>query len=217
MEKSSLGPEHVTKLTAYGISPDHAFCVTYRSGETILKEGMPIEHLLVVIDGTAKVCASAANGRDLLLCYYVSDGILGDVELMTGVYEATTTIIAITGFQCIALPLRMYSSDLKDNTAFLNYAGKELALKLLHSSHNYICTALHSGEERLCAYILQASHSRVFSETLTDVACLIGISYRHLFRILNQLCDNGVLEKAANGYRIVDEDGLQKIAGALSF
>lgn len=217
MEKSSLRQEHFTKLSAYDISPDHAFCVTYGSGETILKEGMPIEHLLIVIDGTAKVCASAANGRDLLLCYYVSDGVLGDVELMTGVYEATTTIIAITDFQCIALPLRMYSASLKENTAFLNYTGKELAQKLLNSSHNYISAALHSGEERLCAYILQASHSEVFSETLTDVACLIGISYRHLFRILNQLCENGVLEKAANGYRIVDKAELRTIAGALFY
>lgn len=212
MEKSALKKEHLEQLSGYHICPEHAFLLTYRSGETILQEGMPIDYLLIVIEGTAKVCACSANGRDLVLCYYVCEGILGDVELMTDRYEATTTITAVTDFRCIALPLRLYAAALKANVTFLNITGRELSQKLLLSSKNYLATALHSGEERLCSYILQEAHNDVFCETLTDVARLIGISYRHLFRILNQLCGNGVLVKAANGYHIVNREKLEKMA-----
>lgn len=208
MKKSALNKEHLAKLADYHIVPDNAVCMTYQSGETLLLEGQSVDYLLIVVAGTAKVCVSASNGRDLVLCYYISEGIVGDMELMTGTYEASTTIIAMSGFECIALPYRIYASELKANISFLNIIGRGLSLKLLKSSKNYLATALHSGEERLCAYILQAQHNGVFSETLTDVARLMGISYRHLFRILNQLCADGVLRKAPNGYHIVDQETL---------
>lgn len=62
-----------------------------------------MKHLLFVLSGKAKVCASADNGRDLLLSYYIEDGIVGDVELMRSRYVASTTMIALTEFVCIAL------------------------------------------------------------------------------------------------------------------
>lgn len=212
MQKSALKKEHFDKLSEYDIFPDHAFCQYFQAGETILREGAFMEQLLIVMDGTAKVCATASNGRDLVLCYYLSDGLVGDIELMTDDHEATTTIIAITDFECIALPYRIYGADLKSNITFLNKTGRELSLKLLRSSKSFLSTALHSGEERLCTYILQTSHNGIFSETLTDVARLIGISYRHLFRILNQLCEQGILVKFSTGYRIINRRELERIA-----
>lgn len=212
MLKSPLKREHLDKLSEYDIFPDHAICQYYQPGETILREGASMEQLLIVMTGTAKICATASNGRDLVLCYYLSEGLVGDIELMTDDYEAATTIIAITDFECIALPYRIYAAGLKSNLTFLNKMGRMLSVKLLQSSKSFVSTALHSGEERLCSYILQASHNDVFSESLTDVAGLIGISYRHLFRILNQLCNKGVLVKTSSGYRIVNRGELERIA-----
>ena len=72
--------------------------------------------------------------------------------------------------------------------------------------------SLYSGEERLCAYILQTSHNGIFSDILTDTACSVGMSYRHMFRLLNHLCEDGVLEKRENGYRILDRESLAEKA-----
>lgn len=211
MQKSPLKKEHLNKLTEYGINNmvlDACTCLHFKAGETILQEGMPIIQLMIVITGKAKVCSTGKNGKDLVLCYYISDGIIGDIELMTNTYVAATNMIAITDFECIALPYQKYAIELKNNLAFLNRIGSELSAKLLRSSKNYVYTALYSGEERLCSYILQTSHDDIFDDILTDVSCSTGMSYRHMFRLLNQLCNDGLLNKRDKGYLIVDRDEL---------
>ena len=169
---------------------------------------MPLTWLGIIVCGKAKICSTAPNGRNLVLCYYISEGIIGDLELMTGLKTATTTIAAITDFECITISLSIHSAALKSNTAFLNKVGNELALKLLRSSASFVSSSLYSGEERLCAYILQTSHNNMFSDILSDVSCSVGMSYRHMFRLLNQLCAQGILEKHGYGYLILDRDAL---------
>ncbi|QQO08686.1 cyclic nucleotide-binding domain-containing protein [Breznakiella homolactica] len=211
MDTRPLTKKHFDKLSEYGlrdIPPDSCMCLYFRSGETILREGMPISWLAIVVSGKAKVCSTSPNGKDLILCYYVSGGMIGDIEFMAGLETATANLIAISDFECIAIPYRKYGAVLKRNMAFLNKLGNELSLKLVRSSRSFVSAALYSGEERLCSYILQTSHNNVFSDILTDVSCSVGISYRHIFRLLNQLCEEGVLEKRENGYRITDRDGL---------
>jgi len=211
MQSSPLKKKHLDKLTEYSINGQAlgaCVCWRYKAGETIVREGMPFTYLLFVVTGKAKVCSTGKNGKDLILCYYISDGILGDIELMTNTYVSTASIIAITDFECIALHCQRYAVILKNDPVFLNRIGQGLSVKLLQSSKNFVSTALYSGEERLCAYILQTAHNDVFSGTLTDVSGSIGMSYRHMFRLLNQLCIDGLLDKRCNGYLIVDRDEL---------
>ncbi len=211
MQRKSLKNEHLSKLSEYGlhnIAIDACTWLSFKAGETILQEGMPVTYLLIVMTGKAKVCSTAKNGRNLVLYYYISDGIIGDIELMTNTYVATANIIAITDFECIALPYKKNAMNLKNNIEFLNKLGHGLSVKLARSSKNHVSTTLYSGEERLCAYILQTSHNDIFSDMLTDVSCSIGMSYRHMFRLLNQLCIDGLLAKRDNGYLIINRDAL---------
>lgn len=211
MQRGPLKKEHLNKLAEYGVdnmASGACAWLRYKAGETILQEGMPISYLLIVVAGKAKVCSVAKNGRNLVLCYYISEGILGDMEFMMDTCVSTTSVIAITDFECIGLPFQQCAVDLKSDPGFLNRLGHELSAKLLRSSKNYVSAALYSGEERLCAYILQTSNQGVFRDTLTDVSCSVGMSYRHLFRLLNQLCADGLLEKRNDGYLIVNRGGL---------
>jgi CRP-like cAMP-binding protein len=215
MQKGPIKEEHSRILADFslaGIDLRGAELLRFHPGETILREGMPMKYLLFVVSGKAKVCSAAPNGKDLLLCYYVSEGIVGDVELMTGTYVSSTMISAITEFSCIGLPYAKYADALKGNLSFVNLMGRGLALKLLRSSKNGVITALHSGEERLCAYLLVTAQDSVFSETLTDTARSIGISYRHLLRMLSRLCSEGILSKEKCGYRLVDRAELDRRA-----
>lgn len=211
MKKEPLKEEHIRRLASYYITDidlRDSVMLRFRPGETILREGMPMEYLLFAVSGKAKVCSATTNGKDLLLCYYISEGIIGDIELMTDTHIASTTMNAITEFLCIGLPYAKYADVLKANLSFVNRVGRELSIKLLRDSKNRAITALHSGEERLCAYILLTAQDSVFSETLTDVARSIGVSYRHMLRILRRLCSEGVMVKEIDGYRIVDRTEL---------
>ncbi|MGL4736185.1 MAG: helix-turn-helix domain-containing protein, partial [Cellulosilyticaceae bacterium] len=68
--------------------------------------------------------------------------------------------------------------------------------------------ALHEGEKRLCAYILEVAQEDVLEDRLTNVASALGISYRHLLRMLKGLCEASLLRKEKEGYRIIDRKGL---------
>lgn len=83
-----------------------------------------------------------------------------------------------------------------------------MAVKLLRNSKNSVITALHSCEERLCAYILLTEREGFFLENLTDVARSIGASYRHMLRMLSRLCSEGILRKERDVYRIIDREEL---------
>ena len=211
MKSSQLKKEHFNKLEGYGISNmilDAGLCLKFEAGEIILHEGMAILYLLIAVKGKAKVCTIAKNGKDLALCYYISHGLIGDIELMTNTSIASSSVIAMTDFECIALPYKNYAADLKNNLTFLNRLGSELSVKLIRSSKDYVSTALCSGEERLCSYILESSNNDVFNEVLADVSSSIGMSYRHMFRLLNQLCMDRVLDKKDYGYLIIDRHEL---------
>ncbi|MGL4736949.1 MAG: Crp/Fnr family transcriptional regulator, partial [Cellulosilyticaceae bacterium] len=146
MRKGRITHSHLEKLYAYGIEVENQASLEvhrYGKGEVILRQGLPMDYLLFVVSGKAKVYASAANGRDLLLSYYIADGIVGDVELMVGDYTASTTMVALTEFTCIALPFAAWEQVLRTNIVFVNHVGQSLATKLIRSSHKGVVTALH--------------------------------------------------------------------------
>jgi CRP-like cAMP-binding protein len=220
MEKRKAGKTAHAKLEAYGLDyltekgKEAPVCFRFSAGECIFREGETITWFGIVLSGSAKVCQAANNGKNLVLCYYASDGTLGDIEFMTDEKLADCTVIAMTEFECIAIPRTEWPA-LRSNVTFLNHVGRELAGKLVRSSDNLVSAALYTGEERLCAYILQASHHRIFNDVLTDVSCSVGMSYRHMFRLLGELCEEGILEKKSSGYRILDMDRLtERSAGS---
>ncbi len=217
MEERPMKEEYEEIVRSYAL-PESVLpscrCVGYRAGETISMEGQTLQWLQIVVRGRLKVCTATPDGKNLILCYYVSGGILGDVEYVTDVSTATATVVAITDTDCIRIPFHILRTECSANAAFYRKLGVGLAEKMLRNSDVMLSAFLCTGEERLCAYILQNSHGEIFSDTLTDAACSVGLSYRHMFRLLGQLCREGILEKREKGYRIRNRSELEARAGA---
>ena len=184
----------------------------FQAGEYICREGAALDRLLLVEEGKAKVCQLGENGRDLILCYYLSQGTLGDLELMTGAREAYNSVVAITALRGVALPRSLCEGRLMETAPFLALIGRELARNAVNNAWSYKNASLHTAEERLCAYIRETSYRGFFREVLTDTASSIGVSYRHLHRMLAALCGKGILEKTPQGYRVLDPARMEKKA-----
>ena len=213
MNRIPFKNEYRNILNMYGledIAADDCYCIRYKAGEKITEEGTPISKLAFVISGQAKVCRTAVNGRNLILCYCISEGVIGEIELLMKENTATTTIVAISDFECITIDYKRCREELKRNIKLSNKLAVILAKKISVSADNYFCSALYSGEQRLCTYILKNSCKNYFSDILTDVSSSVGMSYRHLFRLLDQLCKDNVLEKTQSGYKIINKDELIK-------
>ncbi len=207
--------EYLDWLASYGlqnIPQNVCHYLHFEPGEIITREGDLLLWMLIVVSGHSKVCRTAANGKNLILCFYISNGTVGDIELLAGKEYATATMIAISPFECIAVDYQTCIKELRTNTLFLQRLGYELAQKMLRNDERLLSSALCTGEQRLRSYILENSNRDMFTDVLTDVSCSIGVSYRHLLRMLNQLCTNKILEKRQNGFHILDRKHLIRLS-----
>jgi CRP/FNR family putative post-exponential-phase nitrogen-starvation transcriptional regulator len=206
-----LKQHHLDLLNKYGLLDHQSVCEVqqFKSGETIFSQGVEYKYIMIVVSGKAKVCTSAPSGKDLVLAYYLSSGLIGDVELMSNTTYATASVITLSPFEVIIVPFQDDQDSIFKNLTFMTTLARGLSENLINSSHNYTSNALYSGEQRLCTYILQGSYKNYFFDNLTDVAATIGISYRHLLRLLNKLCDDGILKREKRKFQITDMEQLK--------
>ncbi len=214
MIKQKLGAEHKKILFEYGLdSVDNAdMClIRYASSEYILQQGYSCPYILIMLEGRIKVFVTMPNGRTLLIRYYSKRGILGDLEFAMNRDVAASSLQAITDVVCIGIDWTRYQNQLKNNLKFMNAINSTLAQKLFDFNKSSAFTILHSLETRLCAYIANTNINGYFRETLTEIAQILGTSYRHLLRTLDNLCRKGVLEKTPQGYWIRDAQELKRL------
>ncbi|MBU5360730.1 cyclic nucleotide-binding domain-containing protein [Enterococcus raffinosus] len=208
--ETGLEKHHLDLLDRYGLLDHQSVCRVqqFDSGETIFAQGVEYKYIMIVVSGKAKVCTSAPSGKDLVLAYYLSSGLIGDVELMSDTTYATASVITLSAFECIIVPFQDNQDSMFKNLTFMTTLAKGLSENLISSSYNYTSNALYSGEQRLCTYILQGAYKNYFFDNLTDVAATIGISYRHLLRLLNKLCDDAILKREKRRFQILDKEQL---------
>lgn len=207
-------PDQAKISEAYAIPWDELIDVRifeYEKNEFICMEGQPFPYLMLFLEGTSKVLFQVENGKSLLLCFYHSGGIIGELELMMDKNLAQTSVQAISSVKCVAIPLAQNRRTLLSNVAFLHFIGAVVARKLHRCTRNSAHIILYPLEARLCSYIGNTNRDGFFREKLTNVAELLGTSYRHLLRALEKLTVKGVLEKRTQGYFVLNPDDLRQI------
>lgn len=183
----------------------------------MLKEEDTIQKLLFLVKGKAKIYINLSNGKSLLLCFYESFRVLGDIELING-NPAVTNVMAVEDSYCIGISYDIVCKYLLDDSKFLRYICNSLGVKLTRCSKNSSINLLYPLENRLASYIFSAgvrgkSNKRIyFIENLTETAELLGTSYRHLLRTLNNLCEKKILCKKEEGYEVIDETMLEVLS-----
>lgn len=196
--------------------------MVFEKNEYICKENEKIEYLYFFVKGKAKVYVSLKNGKSLLICFYYPLMVLGDLELVN-FEEATTNIQVIEESLCIVLPFNKVREILLEDAKFLRYACESIADKLRRSSNNYSINLLYPLENRLASYILVTeeqdnnSEEKIlkFDGNLTEIAELLGTSYRHLLRTLNTLIQKGAIKKVKSYYEIINENILKLLSADL--
>lgn len=196
--------------------------MVFEKNEYICKENEKIEYLYFFVKGKAKVYVSLKNGKSLLICFYYPLMVLGDLELVN-FEEATTNIQVIEESFCIVLPFNKVREILLEDVKFLRYACESIADKLRRSSNNNSINLLYPLENRLASYILVTeeqdnnSEQKIlkFDGNLTEIAELLGTSYRHLLRTLNTLIQKGAIKKVKSYYEIINENILKLLSADL--
>ncbi|KDR95635.1 cAMP-binding domain of CRP or a regulatory subunit of cAMP-dependent protein kinases [Peptoclostridium litorale DSM 5388] len=195
---------------------------SFKKGEYICMDGENVGHLLFLVEGKAKVYVTLSNGKSLLLCFYKGFKVLGDLEIING-QSASTNVQAIEDVYCIGISIENAIKHLLGDAKFLRFVCSSLGEKLSMCSKNSSINLLYPLENRLASYIIATEEIMdyggrkviVFNENLTEIAELLGSSYRHLLRTLNSLCEKGVLIKKDRHFEVTDEKSLKEFAADL--
>lgn len=176
-------------------------------------------YLYFLVKGRAKACKSLENGRTALLCFYSPFQALGDLELMNS-KTANSTVQAIRECFVLAIPMKIAKKELVEDTKFLKYTCHSLADKLTVTSTNCTINMLYPLENRLASYIKVMTDQEkdeivYFNDNLSNLAELLGTSYRHLLRTLKVFIEKGILKKEKAGYLVVNQELLEDYAGDL--
>ncbi|MDK2808645.1 MAG: family transcriptional regulator, putative post-exponential-phase nitrogen-starvation [Clostridiales bacterium] len=215
MKKRNLSENEKNYLSTYPI-PDslkqEAVTLTFEKGELLSRQGEFFPYLFFLTKGKVKVCITEANGKNLLLRFYYAGSMLGSVELFLKGH-ATTTVTAITAVTGIGLPMNACIRQSTLDTPFVHFIAQSMAITFDKSSKRNAANMLYPSEVRLCAYIEATNENGRFEENLTEIADLLGVSYRHLLRNISLLCTLGILKKMSRtAYRIQDPKALRDMA-----
>lgn len=194
----------------------------FNKGELIFRANEKIEVLYFMVEGKAKVFTLLKNGKSLLLRFYNPFVVIGDVEFMDR-NPATCNVEVINSAVCIGIPLDRLQKQAMNDPVFLRFICKSLGEKLAKNSVSSSINLLYPLENRLASYILaiasenksSSSFNGIFTDKLTEMADLLGASYRHLIRTINKLTSEGIIEKQNNKIIILNRNLLEKLAGDL--
>lgn len=190
----------------------------------ICKEKDPLTLFMFFVEGKAKVFQTMSNGKTLLLSFYTPMKVLCDVELVEAL-ELTCNVQALETCYCISLETKKCRGILLEDPVFLKFVSGQLGQKLLRISQNSAINLLYPLETRLASYLVSIATKADLSdevlpvkcewyvrENLTQMAELLGTSYRHLHRAILALEKSGYLIRENACLYIADISGLRTLS-----
>jgi CRP/FNR family transcriptional regulator, putaive post-exponential-phase nitrogen-starvation regulator len=200
---------------------DYMTLYMFNKNEYVCRGNEHLENMYFLVHGKAKVSKHLENGKSVLICFYSPLTIIGDVEFIRN--DVTDcSVQAIESTYCIGINYNIVRSKLIKDCKFLLKICEYLGDKLTDASNNSSINLLYPLENRLASYIVAFANTDsdnvkkfTFRESYSEIAELLGTSYRHLNRTLNKFCLEGILKKRDREYVIEDFHKLLCLAGDL--
>jgi CRP/FNR family putative post-exponential-phase nitrogen-starvation transcriptional regulator len=195
----------------------------FEKGSHLVKTNGPIEYFYFFVEGKVKVYTVLKNGKSLLFRLYKPMIIIGDVEFID-CDTANSNIEAINDCLCIGISMNNIRKYAVNDSTFLKCMCTSLGKKFISSSIASSINILYPLENRLASYLLaitpeNSQHSNldggIITDKFTEMADLLGTSYRHLIRTINKLCQENIIKKEKNSIVILNIKALEALAGDL--
>lgn len=183
----------------------------FETDEFILCEGQTPKYFYFVLEGQAKVYLTHSNGKVSLVNFLYAPCFIGEMELLNAQREAIG-VQAMTTVTCIALPMHEFRKTLLNDPIFLRELCIYLSEKATNNSRTYTHNMSYPLENRLARFIQLTAHENIYSEKHTEAAEYLAVTYRHLLYVIADFVKRGILQKTNCGYKIIDNESLNRLA-----
>ncbi len=178
-----------------------------------MRQGDEATVLYFLVEGRCRAMSVNQDGKVFVLNIINAPSLVGEIELITE--DDSFSVETIDRSLLIALPFETCREKLlKDSTFLLRLCElltekeREHALKLAQVSSFPL-------ENRLASFILDNSFHDRLSLRKTVIAESLGVSYRHLEKVMKDLVEDGILAKERFVYTIIDRHRLIEKASVL--
>ncbi|MEK5297310.1 Crp/Fnr family transcriptional regulator [Bacillus sp. FSL R5-0659] len=191
----------------------HVSLWRYEQGELICSKGDQREHLYLLVKGKLKIFTTTKEGKTFILCFKHPLEAIGDIEYVQQT-DMVNTVEAVTEVHMLRISHQALMRHAKDDPRILAFLLKGITNKFYTKSNDLSFHLLYPVEVRLASYLLSVltGDNSASALRLTDAASLIGTSYRHINRVIQQFCEKGLIERQRGEITILDRKGLLEIA-----
>ncbi len=173
----------------------------YQPGELLISPVRETSNFLFLVSGTVQIYYLTEDGEKSVLTAVNPTAMFGELEFVSH-KNGKYFVEALTAVTCLALSMKLYGRRLYEDVGFLHFLLESLAFKLKILSREDTITP--QAEDKLLYYLKHVYPDHDL-KNLGTVASQVRCSRRHLHRMLNSLCERGVLEKTGRGkYRLVE-------------
>lgn len=191
----------------------HTFLIEYAAGEYILRQDALPSCLYLMVSGRCSISILLANGKSVILQTLKAPCLIGEMELIRPV--SSFTVQALEHCRLLAIPLDQCKYFLLNDPYFLravcfDLIGKERteSLKLIHAFG-------YPLENRLAHFILENCQGNRFYIKKVHIADSLGVSYRHVEKVMSDFVRKRYLSKEKLVYTVTDECALKALSREL--
>ncbi|PEL86736.1 hypothetical protein CN626_24925 [Bacillus wiedmannii] len=183
----------------------------FEKGELICNIDDAMDRLYFVVKGKVKVYTITPEGKKLILRFINPLAVVGDIELIQNskahnVVEACSDVIAIS------ISHAVIRNKLLHDPIFMNFLLANIANTLKISTRFTALNLLYPVEVRVASYLLSIStdsNGNMYKKDLdatsiSSIADFIGVSNRHVIRVLQKFYKEKLIEKR-NGVIVIKD------------
>lgn len=186
--------------------------ILFEKGEYLFQEGEPSPYLYIFVKGKLKVFTLSPQGKTVVYGFFHEPRIFGEVSAF-GDAVHSVSVLATENTHCLRISLEENQSTLFEDKVFLQYNCKLLSAQVVSLDKRLADVIASSSESRLAAYLLQnVGEEGRLNFNLNETTEIIVTSYRHLLRVLEDFCHQGILQKEKQKYFLLDKEKLQDIS-----
>ncbi|WP_208528128.1 Crp/Fnr family transcriptional regulator [Jeotgalibacillus salarius] len=187
---------------------------TYSPGQRLFSQGEKSDRMHLLVDGKLKVSMLTPEGKRLILAFKTPLDIVGDIEYVRNC-PLINTVESVMETTVIEIPYSVLKKEMAQHAPWLQFLLDTVTKKFEMKSHTMNFNLLYAVDVRLASYLLSMTPVQpvITSASLIDIADLIGTSYRHLNRVLQQFHQEGWIIKKRGSIEIVNRQALLELAG----
>ena len=184
------------------------------SGDCLLAQGDRSQSLYLLVEGKLKISMLSPEGKRLILAFKTPFDLVGDIEYIQRC-PLINTVEVVTDSRVIRVPYAVLRKEMENHAPWLQFLLGTITQKFKMKSQAMNFNLLYPVDVRLASYLLSMTpkQPQLDSTSLVDMADLIGTSYRHLNRVLQQFEQVGWISKKRGKITILDRSSLLAQAG----